>query len=242
MKKHQLPTITLESNRVLVSLLVAVVAPLLSQAQVYSSEQLFKMGQDAYVARNFVDSALYLYAYMQKTPDLSTTEPQHAEEVQKAYDYSVRMVRSAVVERDRLKKQLASMPQNEGSTTAGLEMPPPPLHGPRRRFAAAAAAEFVDPVAGVWKYEMVSDAGGAVHQGTLSLNVRKSDVSGEMDTWDNSARAFTGSWNDGILLLTRDTGFETVQKFKIAIKGSTGKGVFRNDGRYPDSGTIVISR
>ena len=63
-----------------------------------------------------------------------------------------------------------------------------------------------------------------------------------MDTWDNSARAFSGSWNNGVLEVVRDTGLETVQKFKISIKGSTGEGSFRNDGRYPDSGTIVINR
>jgi hypothetical protein len=240
MRKRRLSTTIHRCNRVLLALTVVLLAPLCGQVQTYSSEQLFKMGQDAYNARNYVDAAVYLYAYMQKTPDLGTTQPQHAAEVQKAYEYSVDKARSAVTERDSLKKQLASAPHDDrGSTTAGLEMPPPPLHGPRNQFAMA---EFVNTVAGVWKYEMVSDEGGGVHQGMLTINLRKSDVSGEMDTWDNSARSFTGSWNNGVLELVRDTGLETVQKFKIGIKGNTGKGTFRNDGRYPDSGSITLSR
>ena len=160
--------------------------------------------------------------------------------MQKAYEYSVDKVRYAIKERDSLRKQLASTSHDGlASTTAGLEMPPPPLHGPRNQFAVA---EFVNTIAGVWNYEMVSDQGGGVHQGTLTINLRKSDVSGEMDTWDNSARVITGSWNNGVLELIRDTGLETVQKVKIGIKGNTGKGSFRNDGRYPDSGSITLSR
>ena len=240
MRKDQLTTTILQHTTLLLVFMAVVLAPLCGQAQVYASEQLFKMGQDAYSGYDFVAASVYLYAYMQKTPDLAATQPQHAAEVQKAYEYSVDKVRHALTERDNLKKQLASASNNGvGSTTAGLELPPPPLHGPRVHLAIA---EYVGTIAGVWKYEMVSDQGGGVHQGTMTITLNNSDVSGEMDTWDNSARSFNGSWNNGVLQLIRDTGLETVQKFKIGIKGNIGKGAFRNDGRYPDSGSITLSR
>jgi len=246
MKTHQFSNRVRQLIKMLLMLILAEVAPFCSQAQNYSSDQLFKMGQDAYRGYNFVDAAVYLYAYMQTKPDLATTNPPHAAEVQKAYEYSVDKVRRAITERDDLRKQLArvSRDDNTGSTTAGLEMPPPPLHAPqdqagRNRFAAT---EFVNTVAGVWKYEMVSEAGGGVHRGTLTISLRKSDVSGEMETWDNSARVITGSWVNGVLELRRDTGLETVQYFKIGVKGNSGQGSFKNDGRYPDYGTITISR
>src|SRR5438132_2778322 len=107
MRKDQLTTTILQHTTLLLVFMAVVLAPLCGQAQVYASEQLFKMGQDAYSGYDFVAASVYLYAYMQKTPDLAATQPQHAAEVQKAYEYSVDKVRHALTERDNLKKQLA---------------------------------------------------------------------------------------------------------------------------------------
>jgi len=201
------------------------------------------MGHNAYKARDYVDAAVYLYAYIQTTPQLSSSDPGHLAQVQTAYDFSVQQARQAVVDRDNLRLQLASQPHDGvGSTVSGITIAPPPLDPPRRGAVMGAVFVNPNPIAGVWKYEMTSNEGGGVHQGTLTLSVQKSAVRGEIDTWDNSSKTVTGNWSNGVLELTRDTGLETVQHYTITVEGGTGKGTFQNTGRYHDSGTIVLTR
>jgi hypothetical protein len=104
-----------------------------SQTQRYSDDQLVSIGQDVYRKGDYAAASLFLFAYIQKNPELMSTDAEFAAEVQKAYQYSLDQVRSALSERDRLKVQVAAQAHDGiGSTTSGLHEAPPPLNIPRK--------------------------------------------------------------------------------------------------------------
>ncbi|MDQ8154503.1 MAG: FecR domain-containing protein [Gemmatimonadota bacterium] len=76
-------------------------------------------------------------------------------------------------------------------------------------------------------------------QTTLSLRQAGSQVSGTMRTPDNSRGAVTGTFDGTTLLLSRDTGLETVQHYRVTVAGDRFTGTFVNEGRYPDSGRFA---
>lgn len=128
MKNYKLSMTIPPWSRIILVCLALICIPLLTHPQVYTSNRLFDLGYSAYHARNFVDAAVYLYAYIQGSPELRAADPAHLAQVQNAYDFSVNEARQAVIDRNKLRAQLANQThEGLGSTTSGLTVPPPPL-------------------------------------------------------------------------------------------------------------------
>jgi hypothetical protein len=104
-----------------------------AQTQVYSTDDLVRIGNDVYTKGDYIGASLFLFAYIQKNPDLMTSNPDWAKQVQRNYQYSLDQVRKAWNERDQLQAQArqAAARQGVGSTSSGLtQAPPPPLNIP----------------------------------------------------------------------------------------------------------------
>jgi hypothetical protein len=114
--------------------LVLVFAPLISRAetQVYSEDDLVRIGNDVYMKGDYIGASLFLFAYIQKNPALMTSNPDFANQVQRNYQYSLDQVRKAWSERDQLRAQVRQPAGSGiGSTSSGLtQAPPPPLKIP----------------------------------------------------------------------------------------------------------------
>jgi hypothetical protein len=95
-----------------------------SQTQRYTDDQLLRIGQDVYLKRDYVGASLFLFAYIQKNPQLMSTNAELSSQVQSAYQYSLNQVRSAWT------VSLKAQGDAGGSTTSGLSSPPPPLRIP----------------------------------------------------------------------------------------------------------------
>ena len=99
-------------------------------------------------------------------------------------------------------------------------------------------------VAGSWNYSMKSDVSGNVHAGAMTLAQDGSVVSGVLEkTFDNSKSGLRGTLFDNTLELTRDTGLDTVQTYRLKKSGDDKfSGTFENIGRHPDRGSIELGR
>jgi hypothetical protein len=114
--------------------LVMLFAPLShAQTQVYTTDDLVRIGNDVYQKGDYIGASLFLFAYIQKNPALMTSNPDWAKQVQRNYQYSLDQARKAWNERDQLQAQArqAAARQGLGSTSSGLtQAPPPPLNIP----------------------------------------------------------------------------------------------------------------
>jgi hypothetical protein len=110
--------------RFLVLGLLLVFAPLSrAQTQVYSDDQLVRIGNDDYIKGDYISASLFLFAYIQKKPALMTSKPDFANQVQRNWQFSRDQVWKAWNDRARL--------EDNSSTSAGLtQAPPPPLKIP----------------------------------------------------------------------------------------------------------------
>ncbi len=106
-------------------------------------------------------------------------------------------------------------------------------------FPATAPAGAPD-VSGAWKVTFR----GKLGTGTLSLTLAQHgrSVRGELETRDGTRREVTGTFDGRALVLSRDTGVGTIQRYRAAVKGNTFSGTFANEGRHADSGTIEGKR
>lgn len=77
---------------------------------------------------------------------------------------------------------------------------------------------------------------------TLTLRQAGSTVTGNLTTTDGTPGVVTGSMNASTLTLSRNTGLDTIQHYQVTVRGNTFTGGFRNEGRYPDSGSFTGSR
>ena len=60
---------------------------------------------------------------------------------------------------------------------------------------------------------------------------------------DNTKTALTGSIINNELNLRRETGLQTTQVYKLTrVSKSMFKGTYTNQGKYPDSGSVVFYR
>jgi len=107
----------------------------------------------------------------------------------------------------------------------------------------------VDPeiqsVTGTWSYTMRSSVSGKTYQGFIRLTQDGTGVAGQMDDPGGNTSAtdgIAGTYSQGELKLSRDTGKNTAQEYRLDGSGQRLAGTFRNVGDYPDSGTIEISR
>ena len=70
------------------------------------------------------------------------------------------------------------------------------------------------------------------------------EVTGSLQTPDGSRPYVSGTYDQatGTLMLTRDTGLDTIQKYTLRRLGNKLSGYYVNEGKYADSGTIAITR
>jgi hypothetical protein len=98
--------------------------------QTYTDEDLFEKGLSSYNNQAWLDAAVYLYAYVQRSPQ-ALSDNAHAKQVSDAYNYCLERIKGAFTDRDRFKAQLeAQAAAGLGRTTIGLTLPPPALDKP----------------------------------------------------------------------------------------------------------------
>src|SRR5262245_57305380 len=101
--------------------------PVYSEAQRYSDSQLIQIGQDVYSKGDYVGALMFLFAYIQKNPQVLSTNPQFRAEVQTAYEFCLRQVRSAWDSRQVASSASATNQSGVGSKISGMGSAPPPL-------------------------------------------------------------------------------------------------------------------
>ena len=102
----------------------------------------------------------------------------------------------------------------------------------------------VDSVTGYWTYTTKSNVSGNVHSGTITLTHDGSLISGVLEkVFDNSKTGLKGSISGDTVELTRDTGLDTIQTYRLRRSGNDILvGTFENVGKYPDNGSIELRR
>jgi hypothetical protein len=97
---------------------------------------------------------------------------------------------------------------------------------------------------GSWAYTMKSSVSGRTFLGQLTLTVTGDQVVGKVETPDEVRGEVRGSYDPatGILLLTRDTGLNTLQKYSLRSTGNKFIGRFWNEGQHPDSGSFEFGK
>ncbi len=73
----------------------------------------------------------------------------------------------------------------------------------------------------------------------MTLEQAGQTVTGNLVTADGTPGYLTGRLVGSILTLSRNTGLDTVQHYQVTVEGDQFSGTYRNEGRYPDSGTIT---
>lgn len=100
-----------------------------------SDEQLFQIAHSAYSRRDFLRAAMYLTAYIERSPDLIRDNPEHAAQVDRAWNFSQEEVKEQREEISRLRTALDDCNRlcsngDIGSITQGLTRTPPSLDVP----------------------------------------------------------------------------------------------------------------
>lgn len=103
--------------------------------------------------------------------------------------------------------------------------------------AASAVPPQVANVSGAWTVTFKGST-----QASLSLQQSGDHVSGSMKTPDGTAGGVLGTVVGNELTLSRDTGVETIQKYRVRVSGDRFDGSFWNEGRYPDQGSFTGQR
>jgi hypothetical protein len=98
-------------------------------AQIYSDDQLLDYGIHSYDEGNYPRAAVFLFAFIQRQPDMMTQDQNFAKSVHEAYQYSQMRLDS--------KWQVAESPQQQpqlgtSRTTSGLTVQPPELKRPEK--------------------------------------------------------------------------------------------------------------
>jgi hypothetical protein len=238
-------------GRVCLLLLLPVLVCSRSECQIYSDDQLVQMGNAKLQGYDFPMASVYLFAYIQRNPQLMSTHPDFAKDVQKGYQYALDQVNQTTRERDQLKGQLAqarAQADGKGMSQQEIRERPPqivipqsspsPMNGPKR----AMVAKLADTIGGSWKYKMTSSVAHDSHEGSLELSLAGTAVSGSMSTWDNTKGAVQGTFSGDTLEFERDTGLDTIQHFKLIKQDGRYMGSFWNTGKYEDAGNIEMDR
>jgi hypothetical protein len=95
-------------------------------------------------------------------------------------------------------------------------------------------------VVGTWSVTFTGTGGSATT--TLVLQQSGSNVTGVLRTTDGTPGQVKGTFDGTTLALSRETGLETVQHYRVTVSGDRFSGTFLNEGRYPDHGTFEGSR
>jgi len=106
---------------------------------------------------------------------------------------------------------------------------------------AVVVAKIV-PVTGEWQFKMVS-AGGSVFTGKVFLVENGTNITGNLMTPDNTNTKIAGTFINGIISISRETGLQTTQQYELTrVEKNRFSGTYSNIGKYPDSGTIEFFR
>jgi hypothetical protein len=97
-------------------------------------------------------------------------------------------------------------------------------------------------LSGAWNYTMSSAQGGGVHHGTITLSQSGTYVTGTMTQADHTSTSVRGSFNSNTLIMSRDTGLNTIQTYSLTRSDDSLSGTFQNEGQFPDSGSFRIDR
>src|SRR5882672_9102004 len=91
-------------------------------------------------------------------------------------------------------------------------------------------------VSGFWKYKMTSELSGNIFKGSLTLTQDGTTVSGVLEnTFDNTKSGVKGTFVGNTLELSRDTGMDTVQTYRLTKQNENKlAGTFFNVGTKPD--------
>jgi hypothetical protein len=77
---------------------------------------------------------------------------------------------------------------------------------------------------------------------TMTLQQSGSTITGNMVTPDGTPGAVTGQLNGTSLIMSRNTGLDTIQHYQVTIQGNTFSGSYRNEGKVRDSGSFTGTR
>jgi hypothetical protein len=112
-------------------LLLFTTIPTQAQEPVHTDEQLFNLARGAYQDREWVTSAMYFTAYIERGPDLMWSNPTHARQVRAAWEYSEDKALGLESDNRELKQELrqcqSSASGGLGSSVSGLTSSPPSL-------------------------------------------------------------------------------------------------------------------
>jgi hypothetical protein len=103
----------------------------------------------------------------------------------------------------------------------------------RRKLAAPEAAT----AAGTWTVVFNGRTSTA-----MTLEQSGDTVTGNLVTTDGSRGQVTGNLSGAVLTLTRITGRNTTQHYRVTLRGNTFTGTFHNQGHYTDSGSFTGTR
>jgi hypothetical protein len=67
-------------------------------------------------------------------------------------------------------------------------------------------------------------------------------VTGTLDPKDGTKPQVQGRLEGRTLILSRETGVETMQHYRVIVEGDRFSGTFNNVGKYPDEGSFTGSR
>jgi hypothetical protein len=97
--------------------------------------------------------------------------------------------------------------------------------------------------AGNWIYTMKSHS-GQTWTGALTLQQNGNNVSGTFSPPDGTGTRVWGTYDPATdtLTLSRDTGLDTIQRYRLRRLGNKIVGDYHNEGKHADSGTIEIDR
>ncbi len=114
----------------------------------------------------------------------------------------------------------------------------------RGTFNGVRAALVPEPtpvnVTGTWRVTFAGTSESTrTFESTLRLRQSGRSVSGTMRAPDNSRGDVTGTFDGTTLVLSRDTGLETIQHYRVTVTGDRFTGTYVNEGRYPDSGRFA---
>lgn len=240
-------------------------------AQTLTESELYRAAYDANARKDYLTSAIYLFAYIQRSPTDLANDATRSASIRASYDYAVRTTNDALKRGEadhaqvaQLQAQIKSLSSQPGigSSSQGLSTPPPPappLPPPRtppargtaatgmRANVAVLAARTIS-MDGTWTMTLHSAVSGKSYAAQLQLEAGAGAFTGTVriggeGTW--AVRGIDGAVGDSIDLV-RDTGRETIQHFRIS-RGIAGVaagvgGRFWNVGRFADSGSVVLRR
>jgi hypothetical protein len=98
-------------------------------------------------------------------------------------------------------------------------------------------------VTGYWNYTTKSNVSGNTNTGAITLTQDGNTVSGVLEAFDKSMSGVTGTLYGNTLELSRDTGLDTIQTYRLSRQGDSRLvGTFANVGKVADNGSIQFDR